>query len=143
MARKKPSSRENGRRSKGPITQAGQDISRFNATTHGLAAKEIVVIAGEFQHVFDEHLQCYRLRFRPLDSPAEDFVHNLAANRWRLVRVQHIESSFMDKLPAAGEREVTWQLPSRTPPKPSLSSACIATKLASSSITSAPSAALP
>jgi hypothetical protein len=56
-----------------------------------------------------EHLQCYRLRFRPLDSPEEDLVHNLAANRWRFVRLQTLESSLMDTLPATGERMATWR----------------------------------
>src|SRR5580693_9138457 len=109
MARKKPSSRENGRRSKGPITQEGKNIAKFNATAHGLAAKELVLIKGEFQHIFDEHLKCYRTRFRPLDSVEEDLVHNLAANRWRFVRLQHIETSFMNQLRAVGQHEDTWQ----------------------------------
>src|ERR1700693_3943277 len=107
MARNKPSSRENGRRSKGPITEEGKNISRFNAIAHGLAAKELVVIPGEPQHAFDEHLQCYRLRFRPLDSPEEDLVHNLAANRWRFARVQTLETSFMGSLAPTGQREAT------------------------------------
>jgi hypothetical protein len=106
MVRKKPSSRENGRHSKGPITQEGKDRASYNATGHGLASSKVVVLKCESQEMFDEQLRRYRNRFQPLDSPEEDLVFALAANRWRFVRLQAIQKTKIDELmyPDGGER---------------------------------------
>ena len=44
MPRPKPSSRENGRHSHGPKTQAGKDRAKFNALRHGLLAQKVIVV---------------------------------------------------------------------------------------------------
>ena len=98
MARKKPSSRENGRHSKGPITQEGKDRVRFNAAGHGLASSKVIVLQCESQEMFDIQLRRYRNRFQPLDSPEEDLVFNLASNRWRFVRLHAIQKVKIDEI---------------------------------------------
>ena len=41
-ARQLAASRQNGARSKGPVTQEGRDVSRRNALKHGLAAEVLL-----------------------------------------------------------------------------------------------------
>ena len=97
MSRPKPSSRENGRLSHGPKTQDGKDRVRFNALRHGLRSERAVVLSTESQEDFDRLLDEHFQRFQPRDQVEADALNDIAAARWRLRRLESIETGLLEK----------------------------------------------
>jgi len=83
--------RQNAKHSTGPKTQAGKDRTRFNAITHGLRA-ESVVIPGEDQSRFDQHLERLTNAWNPQDDMERDLVEQIAVNQWKLARLDRVEA---------------------------------------------------
>ena len=79
--RKIESSRANGARSHGPVTDAGKKISSQNACRHGLLA-QIVVAANESRPGLKETLTDHLLRFRPSDAVEYGVVEEMTAAYW-------------------------------------------------------------
>ncbi len=50
-------SRQNGRKSKGPRTEAGKERVRYNALKHGITAKSLL-LPGEDRSEFEARLRC-------------------------------------------------------------------------------------
>jgi hypothetical protein len=94
--RRKVTSPENGRLSKGPITQAGKGRSSHNAIRHGLLARQ-TVLTGEGEEFFENSLRSYYARFLPLDDVEESLVDDMTSSYWRIQRLVAIESSMMNK----------------------------------------------
>ena len=91
--------RANGAKSRGPVTTEGRAKSSLNAIRHGLAAHHGVVIQGESPEEFQGLLDSYLLQFTPASGVEADLVHALASTRWRLRRLQTIETGlFSSKL---------------------------------------------
>jgi hypothetical protein len=78
-------SRENGRESKGPITQAGLNRSKMNAVKHGLCG-EFLLIYGESIRAYTELREQFMQRFQPLDGIECSLVESLAETTWELAR---------------------------------------------------------
>ena len=78
-------SRENGRESKGPITQAGLNRSKMNAVKHGLCG-EFLLIYGESIRAYTELREQFMHRFQPLDGIECSLVESLAETTWELAR---------------------------------------------------------
>jgi hypothetical protein len=97
MSRPKPSSRENGRLSQGPKTQAGKDRAKFNALRHGLSAQQAVVLANESHEDFDYLLDMHLQRFQPDDYIEAELVAEMASARWRTRRLRSMETGLMDR----------------------------------------------
>ena len=83
--------RRNAQRSTGPQTPAAKEHVRFNALTHGLRA-ETVVLPGEDQSKFDQHLARLSAAWLPEDDVEKDFVEQIAVNQWKLVRIDKSEA---------------------------------------------------
>ena len=79
--------RRNAQRSTGPQTPAAKEHVRFNALTHGLRA-ETVVLPGEDQSKFDQHLARLSAAWLPEDDVEKDFVEQIAVNQWKLARIE-------------------------------------------------------
>ena len=92
--RKIEANRRNAQKSTGPRTTAGKVQARLNAITHGILAKEAVVMDGDgvenaadfAQLVTDLHAQ-----LRPQDAVEHVLVDRIAACYWRLRRAQRYE----------------------------------------------------
>jgi hypothetical protein len=60
--------RRNARQSTGPTTEAGKQVSRLNAVTHGLLAQAVVITARDYQEdaqAFARLLEDLRAQFTP------------------------------------------------------------------------------
>ncbi len=90
------SSRANGARSSGPVTDAGKRRSSRNATRHGLLSK-IVVLDNESPEAFEALLGQHVDRFAPADGVELGMVEEMAAAFWRMRRAWAIETSTLDK----------------------------------------------
>jgi hypothetical protein len=81
----------------GPKTAAGKARSSINALKHGLFSKK-VVLACEDQAEFDALLNGYVTEFQPVTSVESDLVREIAASRWRLERVEGIETAIFNSI---------------------------------------------
>ena len=85
--------RSNGAKSNGPITPEGKARSAKNSLKHGLSGGD-VVIPGESQEEFDTFYADFVAHYRPTGEMETDLVFEIASSRWRLRRVQQMESDF-------------------------------------------------
>lgn len=104
--------RENSRHSTGPRTPEGKSASSQNSKTHGFNAGD-PVLPAEDRARFNEFLEQFRATFAPVTINDESLVHEIAAARWKLNRLERIETemfaaladpslAFTDKETAAG-----------------------------------------
>src|ERR1019366_4518018 len=93
--RKIESSRANGARSHGPVTDVGKKISSQNALRHGLLA-DIVVVGPETRSGFKDTLKEHLLRFRPADPIEHGVIEEMTAGCWRMRRAWCLETEFME-----------------------------------------------
>ena len=100
---KSKTARANGAKSRGPVTPAGRAKSSRNSTRHGLAAAQpagpppaSVVLATESRKDYQLLLDSYLAHFAPTPGIETELVHALAATRWRLRRLQTIETTLLD-----------------------------------------------
>jgi hypothetical protein len=91
MPSKSQTSRTNGSKSRGPITESGRARSSQNALTHGLTSQTIV-LPSEDPAEFDALLAAYTGHLQPSGPIELDLVHEMAAAKWRLNRIALIET---------------------------------------------------
>lgn len=86
----------NGPLSNGPVTPEGKAKSARNALRHGLASSE-PVIPGEDPERFRELHQSLIERYRPADEYERGLIQEWAAARWRLGRIQIMETACINR----------------------------------------------
>ena len=96
MSNKAQAARSNGAKSQGPITEAGKAKSSQNSLKHGLSGSR-VVLEHESQSDYDDLERSLINRFKPADTIERDLVQERAANRWRLRRIEEMESAVLTK----------------------------------------------
>src|SRR5262249_38075396 len=84
--------RENGRKSKGPITSKGKRRSAMNAMSHGLTANQNTVLSAESAKQYDEVLKAYIEDLRPMTKTELSIVQRIANLDWRLERAVMMET---------------------------------------------------
>ncbi len=89
--RKSETSRINGAKSRGPITQEGKARSSTNSRRHGLAAAPVLLKSESDEH-FQLLLAGFMDQFQPQTALETDLVEMLAIYRWRLRRILSIEA---------------------------------------------------
>src|SRR6476660_8829738 len=89
--------RENAQRSSGPRTTEGKQAASRNSTRHGLTGTQIV-IPGEDASAYQELLEGIRCSYKPTNEAERILVEQIAANAWRLMRAQRVETAFLAKL---------------------------------------------
>ncbi|MCZ2149447.1 MAG: hypothetical protein LC126_16945 [Bryobacterales bacterium] len=87
--------RENGKKSKGPITPEGKKRSSLNGITHGLASK-CVVLANESQEAYDNLLAAHRAEWQPASLTESNLVTAMTNSYWRLCRIWSMETALFD-----------------------------------------------
>ncbi len=90
------SSRENGKLSHGPTTDAGKQASATNSLRHGMLA-QTVVLTGESKDRFITLLQALVDEYNPVTESETSLVESMAVARWRQMRVWGIEKSGFDR----------------------------------------------
>ena len=76
------SSRANGARSRGPISEQGKLVSSQNGLRHGMLART-VVLEGESKDRFVALLQALLVEYEPATETETAFVESMAVARWR------------------------------------------------------------
>ena len=98
---KSKTARANGAKSRGPVTPAGRARSSRNSVRHGLAAPPAalppaaIVLATESRQDFQLLLDSYVAQFAPAPGLETELVAALATTRWRLRRLQTIETTLL------------------------------------------------
>ena len=89
--------RQNAQRSSGPKTPEGKKVVGRNATRHGLTSKQIV-IPGEDAAAYEQLRHGLHDTHQPVGEAEQILVDQIAANAWRLMRAQRVETAFLAKL---------------------------------------------
>jgi len=93
-------SRENGRKSKGPVTEQGKAVSQANAGKHWGRAedlRELVWALGESPAEYDRMRDAFYQSLRPTDSFEEMLVDDMADIHWRPRRMIRGEAGAQGK----------------------------------------------
>jgi len=83
---------------------AGYARTRWNATKHGLAARN-VVIPGEDPAEFERLLEDYKDEWAPRGRTQARLVEELAAIDWKLMRYERVEQAFHRQTIAVGSQK--------------------------------------
>ena len=90
--RKAQTARENGAKSKGPITPEGKAKSSANSLIHGLRADKHILLPTESPEELNELLQAYVDQLKPVTKCELRLAQKLACLDWRLDRFQMLET---------------------------------------------------
>jgi len=101
-------SRENGAKSKGPVTPEGKARSSRNAIKHGLSS-EHAILNHEDRPAFEAMRQSYLERHQPADQHEADLIETMVAARWRLNRMVMVEGQLFEKELAVRAPEINKQ----------------------------------
>ncbi len=94
----------NSQLSTGPRTESGKAAASQNALKHGLTS-ELTVLPNEDQAEFDRLLESYRNQFG-FDGEHESFlVEQMARSRWKLARIQRLETATFARASETGSAE--------------------------------------
>ena len=94
--------RQNAALSSGPKTAEGKQSSSRNATRHGLTGSEIVM-PGEDAAAYEDLRRGLWQTFKPGTDAERLLADQIAANAWRLMRAQRVETAFLAKLTEGSE----------------------------------------
>ncbi len=103
---KSDAARENGKKSRGPVTPQGKKNSSRNALKHGMTAASFV-LPGESEQDFEELLQAHRDTYQPANAVEMNLVETMALARWRLRRIAALESNLFENELALSESELS------------------------------------
>ncbi|MCC6393471.1 MAG: hypothetical protein IT167_22920, partial [Bryobacterales bacterium] len=95
LEKKQQIARENGSKSKGPITPEGKKRSSLNGITHGLASK-CVVLATESQDAYDQIAAQYQQEWQPVSLTESHLLTAMVNSCWRLRRIWSMETALID-----------------------------------------------
>ena len=86
-------SRENGKLSRGPITQAGRDVCKRNAIKHALTGATVLLPTDDLE-AFDKFSASIEAQYQPKNDPERRVVQAIADAEWRLLRISKLESGY-------------------------------------------------
>src|SRR5688500_14330783 len=89
-------SKNNGKKSKGPVTDEGKANSSQNAATHNLVGRHFILLSNEDPKDFELHESGYLQRFQPIDAVEYDLVQRMIIASWRERRILIMESSLFE-----------------------------------------------
>lgn len=94
--------RKNAARSTGPKTASGKAASSRNATKHGLSSAGITVLPTESQDDLDALARALTDEHQPQGDTETFLVHQMLAARWKLARIERLESEAFDDVLESG-----------------------------------------
>ncbi|HXP85320.1 MAG TPA: hypothetical protein VN841_11410 [Bryobacteraceae bacterium] len=119
--KQRAASRTNGAKSKGPVSAEGRARSSQNSLRHGLSspahtqlAVENMVLPHEDRAQFEALRKSYFADFQPANQSQQDLVETMAAARWRLTRLQHVETKLLEKEMVLRAKEMSKELTEMT-----------------------------
>jgi hypothetical protein len=93
-AKKIAANRANARKSTGPKTQAGKDVSRRNSLVHGLTAG-VLFLDHEDPAEFHALREAFLAEYPPTDVLDREYVDRLASIVWRMRRIPLFEGTLI------------------------------------------------
>lgn len=81
--------RANATHSSGPKTPEGKAKSSRNAITTALTGRT-VLLASDDVELYNDHVESYRHKFRPITAEEYALVQSIADTDWRLHRIPHL-----------------------------------------------------
>jgi hypothetical protein len=81
--------RANSIKSSGPKTPEGKAKSSLNAVTTALTGRT-VLLANDDLELYNDHVESYRKKFRPVTEEEYALVQSIADTDWRLHRIPHL-----------------------------------------------------
>jgi hypothetical protein len=100
---KAEASRINGAKSHGPVTAEGRAKSSQNSTKHGGAAARGILLKCESAEELEELRATYLTTYAPEGAPETALVEQMAAARWRILRIEQIEAELLDDEMTGGQ----------------------------------------
>jgi len=88
--------RENGAKSRGPVTPEGRARSSQNAVQHSLAATTFVCRNAEEQQRFDHMSHSYTSLWKPVNIVEEHLVEEMVAAKYQERKCQHVEATILN-----------------------------------------------
>jgi len=101
----------NNNRDGGPVTPEGKEISKLNATKHGLLSKQ-VVLKDENQEEYDLLHGSILEEVKPKGEIEKVLAERISTNIWRLKRLLKVEKNFMEL--QIGKNDRHWNDPLQT-----------------------------
>lgn len=101
--------RENAKRSTGPRTPEGKQISSRNAVRHGLTGQRLF-LSDEDLPYYTSFCQGFLDEWQPQGLTETNLVHSLATHQWRLHAAQAREISLYDEAAPALDPELSAEL---------------------------------
>ena len=142
--RKIAAARANGAKSRGPITPEGKSISSMNGLRHGLRASALI-IDGETPDAFEALQTSIVAALQPEDFCELKIVEIIVMCYWRLTRMWQVERTAVNRQirnnPVASPSTAPPQPTQLWPMNPAPWNSSIATKIASTVRSTAPSCA--
>ena len=93
-AQRRKRNREHGRKSRGPISEAGKEVSRKNALKHGLTA-QVVALPNEDPEAIRAETEQFFETHQPRNSTEAALVKQIARASRRLERVAEAETAIL------------------------------------------------
>ena len=111
--------RQNGAKSKGPISIAGKEHSKRNAITHGERATALKLIvpphsaclANEDRQAFYKLFDSLTAKYRPADDAEMSLVREIADFQWKITRNKQMESAIYNRELMRQGARITGSLP--------------------------------
>ncbi len=94
--KQRQASRENGKKSRGPTSPEGKDVSKFNGVTHGLCAVHLI-LPGEDPAALDAEFQAWDNDWNPPTHTRAVLVRRAAIASWRLNRAVKAEAAWLGR----------------------------------------------
>jgi hypothetical protein len=94
--RQNETSRINGRKSRGPVSEQGKKNASRNASTHNLASEHFILLSNEDPEAFAAHQYGFLRRFQPIDAVEYGLVQKLIIASWRERRISIMESAVFE-----------------------------------------------
>ena len=92
---KSETARQNGARSKGPVTPEGKAIASQNALRHGMLS-QTVVLEGESKDLFEQLLTSITAEIQPRTPIETGLVERMATAHWRQMRTWAVQKASLD-----------------------------------------------
>jgi hypothetical protein len=96
MNHRADTSRANGARSQGPLSDSGKATSSLNAIKHGLTSNKLIVLQNENPNDYAQLAASFADTFQPVNFAEGALVQEMINAQWKRMRAEAIETALLD-----------------------------------------------